>query len=287
MKYTTNYNLKKPDETDFYSVEHANANMDAIDAALKAEADAREALAASVSKISLTPPALTAATPRGTKIGTSGWTGTGFFCTDTNVLYQTEDTNLPNYSLYTRFCLRPADLSCRSYLNWTPYYTSGSTEIEFVWSPARGLYEALVPIKDGTAEAYISTYITWKYHPPVQIRYGKATNYFNAYNPDGESVNNFTNLTIAKRPKHNIRDFSGMLSIYDYDVLACYGAEWNVFENLYDDLTETERSMLILAWDVTGDGTWGGALDGLAIAKRVTNQITTPLPIETIDNFSN
>lgn len=42
MKYTTNYNLKKPDETDFYSVEHANANMDAIDAALNAEAAARE-----------------------------------------------------------------------------------------------------------------------------------------------------------------------------------------------------------------------------------------------------
>ena len=42
MKYTTNYNLKKPDKTDFYSVEHANANMDAIDAALNAEAAARE-----------------------------------------------------------------------------------------------------------------------------------------------------------------------------------------------------------------------------------------------------
>jgi len=285
MKYTTNYNLKKPDETDFYSVEHANANMDAIDAALKAEADARETLAASVSKISLTPPALTAATPRGTKIGTSGWTGTGFFCTDTNVLYKTEDNTLPNYNSYTRFCLRPADLSSRSYLNWTPYYVSGSTEIEFVWSPARGLYEAIVPIKDGTAEAYISTYITWKYHPPVQIRYGKATNYFNAYDPAGESHDGYTNFTIVKRTKDNIRDFSGMLTKYDYDILACYSAEWNVFENLYDDLTETERSMLILAWDVTGEGSAPG-VDALHIAKRVINQIKTPLPIETIDNFS-
>lgn len=234
----------------------------------------------------LTPPALTAATPRGTKIGTSGWTGTGFFCTDTNVLYKTEDNTLPNYNSYTRFCLRPADLSSRSYLNWTPYYTSGSTEIEFVWSPARGLYEALVPIKDGTAEAYISTYITWKYHPPVQIRYGKATNYFNAYDPAGESHDGYTNFTIAKRPKHNIRDFSGMLTKYDYDILTCYSANWNVFENLYDDLTETERSMLILAWDVTGEGSVPG-VDALHIAKRVINQIKTPLPIEIIDNFSN
>ena len=244
------------------------------------------ATAASVSKISLTPPTLTAATPRGTKIGTSGWTGTGFFCTDTNVLYKTEDTNLPNYNSYTRFCLRPADLSDRSYLNWTPYYVSGSTEIEFVWSPARGLYEAIVPIKDGTAEAYISTYITWKYHPPVQIRYGKATNYFNAYDPAGESHDGYTNFTIVKRTKDNIRDFSGMLTKYDYDILACYSAEWNVFENLYDDLNETERSMLILAWDVDGDGFLSDA-DLLSISKRVINQITTPLPIETIDNFSN
>ena len=244
------------------------------------------ATAASVSKISLTPPTLTAATPRGTKIGTSGWTGTGFFCTDTNVLYKTEDNTLPNYNSYTRFCLRPADLSCRSYLNWTPYYVSGSTEIEFVWSPARGLYEAIVPIKDGTAEAYISTYITWKYHPPVQIRYGKATNYFNAYDPAGESHDGYTNFTIVKRTKDNIRDFSGMLTKYDYDILACYSAEWNVFENLYDDLTETERSMLILAWDVTGEGSAPG-VDAFHIAKRVINQIKTPLPIEIIDNFSN
>ena len=154
-----------------------------------------------------------------------------------------------------------------------------------MWSPARGLYEALVPIKDGTAEAYISTYITWKYHPPVQIRYGKATNYFNAYDPAGESHDSYTNFTIAKRTKDNIRDFSGMLSIYDADILSCYTAEWNVFENLYDDLNETERSMLILAWDVDGDGFLSDA-DLLSISKRVINQITTPLPIETIDNFS-
>ena len=77
-----------------------------------------------------------------------------------------------------------------------------------------------------------------------------------------------------------------MLTKYDYDILTCYSANWNVFENLYDDLTETERSMLILAWDVTGDGSSPG-VDALHISKRVTNQITTPLPIETIDNFSN
>ena len=35
MKTTDNYGLKKPESTDFYSVEDQNSNMDAIDAKLK------------------------------------------------------------------------------------------------------------------------------------------------------------------------------------------------------------------------------------------------------------
>jgi len=33
--YTTNYNLKKPLETDFYDIEDFNGNMDKIDAEMK------------------------------------------------------------------------------------------------------------------------------------------------------------------------------------------------------------------------------------------------------------
>lgn len=37
--YTSNYNLKKPDENDFYSVHDSNDNMDLIDAALEQKAN--------------------------------------------------------------------------------------------------------------------------------------------------------------------------------------------------------------------------------------------------------
>lgn len=35
MKQTTNYNLRKPDQTDFYDIDDMNANADIIDAKLK------------------------------------------------------------------------------------------------------------------------------------------------------------------------------------------------------------------------------------------------------------
>jgi hypothetical protein len=40
MNNTTNYNLKKPESTDFYDVEDQNDNMDIIDGALKSHDDA-------------------------------------------------------------------------------------------------------------------------------------------------------------------------------------------------------------------------------------------------------
>lgn len=40
MNHTTNYNLNKPEGTDFYDKENDNANMDIIDAQLKDHADA-------------------------------------------------------------------------------------------------------------------------------------------------------------------------------------------------------------------------------------------------------
>ena len=40
MKYTPNYELKKPEQDDFYNVEDFNENADIIDQALKAHDDA-------------------------------------------------------------------------------------------------------------------------------------------------------------------------------------------------------------------------------------------------------
>lgn len=39
MKYTSNYNLKLPEGSDFYNVEDFNSNATAIDTAVKANAD--------------------------------------------------------------------------------------------------------------------------------------------------------------------------------------------------------------------------------------------------------
>ena len=40
--YTSQYNLKKPDGTDYYSVSDQNENMDKIDAALTAKMDTNQ-----------------------------------------------------------------------------------------------------------------------------------------------------------------------------------------------------------------------------------------------------
>lgn len=48
MKTTTNYGFKKPEPEDFYNVADQNANMDAIDTALKEQADAIESVQNSV-----------------------------------------------------------------------------------------------------------------------------------------------------------------------------------------------------------------------------------------------
>lgn len=39
MKYTANYELNKPERTDFFSIEHQNKNMDKVDEALAGKAD--------------------------------------------------------------------------------------------------------------------------------------------------------------------------------------------------------------------------------------------------------
>jgi hypothetical protein len=39
MNNTTNYNLKKPESTDFYNVDDSNDNMDIIDTEMKSQSD--------------------------------------------------------------------------------------------------------------------------------------------------------------------------------------------------------------------------------------------------------
>ncbi len=48
MTYTENYNLKKPDSTDFVNIEDLNDNADTIDAALKTAGDSASAAAAAI-----------------------------------------------------------------------------------------------------------------------------------------------------------------------------------------------------------------------------------------------
>ena len=51
MTNTTNYNLKKPDYTDFVDVEDFNDNADAIDAQMKTNADAAAAVQTSLNNL--------------------------------------------------------------------------------------------------------------------------------------------------------------------------------------------------------------------------------------------
>ena len=48
MQTTDNYGLKKPEQTDNYNVDDPNANMDIIDAQMKANATAASAAASAV-----------------------------------------------------------------------------------------------------------------------------------------------------------------------------------------------------------------------------------------------
>ncbi len=229
----------------------------------------------------LTPPALTTVTPRGTKIGTEGWTGTGFFCTDTDVLYLTSTYNMPTGVAYHRYCLRPADLSSKNYLNWTPYFVSEDTEVEFFWSPVRGLYEGLVPVTEESAEDFLANHIVWKFHPPVQMRYGKLSNAINRYvktEADGTET-----VTHTFRDKTYFRDFSGVLTYDDYLISAYWGGSSEDLKVILATLTPTELSFLFLAMDISGDGTYN-AQDWMRCLAPVTS--SQSLIIETIDNFT-
>ena len=51
MTNTTNYGLKKPDQTDNYNVDDINANADIIDAQMKTNADAAAAVQTSLNNL--------------------------------------------------------------------------------------------------------------------------------------------------------------------------------------------------------------------------------------------
>lgn len=218
------------------------------------------------------PPALTAVTPDGTQIGTSGWTGTGFFCTASGNKYTAGSEVSAAISGFQRFCLRFSDADSRAWTFWTPYLDINGKAYPFFFSETRGLYDGLIPATTQTAEQIVSS-IRWENETPRTIRYGRLSNMFFYTNTDGEDHFSFYNDVAS------LMDTSGGFTELDTKFLQ----NFTVTGISLPDLTEEAASHIYLRIDVDGNG-YINISDPIDLEAKVKNG--TPLAIDGIDNFT-
>lgn len=232
-----------------------------------------------------TPPSLTSVTADGVAIGTGGWTGTGYFCKSANTKYTVTHQPYVNGTAtsssihgFNRFCLKFAE-NTREWQNWTPYFTYNGNSYEFFYSPARNLYEALIP-STGLTASQVLNYIEWKYYTPTILNYGKlrGLGIFKVK----DSAGTVTETRIWLEPEHIIRDTSGTLDQTDVDKISEHFS-WNPWDTELYALDRNLLSLIFLLFDVdansqlssTDIGTLMNAING-----------SKPLALNSIDNFS-
>lgn len=226
-----------------------------------------------------TPPELTATSPDGTMIGSDGWTGTGFVCTAANTKYAIKSSNMSNRIVgFNRFCLRFADVSGNNWKNWSPWLDIDGVTYEFFYSPARKLYEALIPATTETAEEIVSS-IRWERAEPDVIRYGKISNMFSinsVVSDETETV--YYNMYTDEA---SLRDYSGKYTDDDSKVaMAFSGGEITLPA---DNIPNNIIHKLFLALDINCDGEFKPA-EVAAISRKVKSAAV--FTVETIDNFA-
>ena len=237
-----------------------------------------------IDAITPTPPTLTSATADGTAIGADGWTGTGWFCTAADTKYAVNSSNNVDTSLsgFNRFCLKPATDN-GDWQNWTPYLDLNGTAYEFYYSPARGLYETLIPASTSTA-AQIVAAIRWENHPPTKLYYGKASSIVGAYAPgciyvDSNSTEN--NKAFWVRDAFDFRNNSMPLIADDYIIIQ------NIVQGVisldFSALGINDRIFVYLTLDAAGSGNVNGA-SWMGIRNSIRGLIPH-LAIYSIDNF--
>lgn len=227
-----------------------------------------------------TPPELTEVSEDNTIVGAAGWTGTGFFCTDEFIFkkYLADSLISSKLESFNRFCLKLANSSGNEWKNWSPWLDIDGVSYKFFYSPARDLYEALIPETADTAEEIVSA-IRWERAEPDIIRYGKVSNMFAAKTTTDANGTETTSYTIYK-DKASLRDFSGAYAATDAYIII------DIFKNLisFDEINDINiLSALYLAIDVeyTGSPNMNAAVK---VQQKVLGGYS--LPIETIDNFA-
>ena len=218
------------------------------------------------------PPALTAVTPDGTQVGTSGWTGTGFFCTASGTKYTAGSEVSAAISGFQRFCLRFADADSRAWTFWTPYLDVNGKAYPFFYSETRGLYDGLIPATTQTAEQIVSS-IRWENETPRTIRYGRLSNMFVYDNTDDEDSFTLHSDIIS------LLDISGNYTETDAKFLQHFTLSGINFPTLPDEAA----AHIYLRMDVDGSGSINGS-DALDLQSKAN--YATALAIDGIDSFT-
>ena len=224
------------------------------------------------------PPALTELSAYGTQAGSSGWTGTGFFCPAAGVNYAAGSGVDARLSGFNRFCLRFAEPNGRNWTFWTPYLDMDGTDYEFFYVPARGLYEALIPAA-GKPATQILAGVYWKNVTPDILRYGKLSGmigYFAQTGSGGERTESWA----LYADEASLRDVSGPYNDNDIQaaVKLCKGGL---------DMSGITNLNLLAKLHLCADAAAQGEVN-MNSATLITQKVKqgTPLPIETVDNFS-
>lgn len=230
-----------------------------------------EKITAITSSVSTVPPSLTAVSPDGTKIGTSSWTGTGFFCKDTNIKYSVIDTRFPAINGFCRFCLKPSDNS-RKWQNWTPFFDYNGSSYEFFFIPSRGLYEALIPAVGMTAAQIVSS-IRWENFAPTQMRYGRSSCALGYYKDTADEVGYWVKSEAEAR-----ESFGGHSELDTYCILGIVTGDYD-----FSTLSVVHQSLILLTCDCTANGRIASASWG-----EVGNSARygDALSLDSIDNFA-
>ena len=227
-----------------------------------------------------TPPELTEVSPDGTAIGTGNWTGTGFVCTAANTKYAITSANVFGGLLgFNRFCLRFADPSGNKWKSWSPWLDVDGVSYEFFYSPARKLYEALIPATTLNAEEIVSL-IRWERAEPDIVRYGKVSNMFGSttvVSDDGTETTTYSMHT----EEGSLRDCCGNYIDADTQVgMAFFSGDITLPT---ENIPQSIFVKLYLSLDTNCDGSFK-AQDVTAIGRKVKG--AAAFTIETIDNFA-
>lgn len=231
------------------------------------------------------PPKLTPVSPKGTVIGSNDWTGTGWFYTSSDTQYVANDSSYSGIGAdptgLVRVCLKPS-VPISKFWNWTPLYLAGDTLYEFFYSPARGLYEGLIPYTT-TSLSEIIQGLAWEHRPPQNLYYGSVSGLLGSYHRDAtSSTSEVNNYFVKNSPALRDLHFNCFPTEEDFNAALEYlNASFPAEEMA--KLDHNARNLLHLMLDVGCKGSLSAASTWMPIQSKYSGT-SSYLPVETIDN---